>query len=87
MIIGNSNVGRHRAEEGRLTASMDGVVVEIEVTAGDEVGRGQLVMVLESMKMESHLVAPEGGVIENVCVEKGDSISTGQVLAVLKSGA
>ena len=72
---------------GSLTASMPGTVTRVAVTEGDEVVAGQLVVVLEAMKMEHPLTAPTDGVVTALHVEVGQQVETGTALAVVAAAA
>lgn len=68
---------------GGLTAPMPGNVVETYVSAGEEVEQGQLLLVLEGMKMEHRITAPNPGLITDLLVRKGDQVANGELLVVL----
>ena len=68
---------------GGLSAPMPGNVVATYVSKGESVSEGQLLMILEGMKMEHRIEAPHGGFIEQMFVIEGDQVSNGQILAVL----
>ncbi|NCF43266.1 MAG: ATP-grasp domain-containing protein [Proteobacteria bacterium] len=68
---------------GGLTAPMPGAVLTTEVTAGDEVSKGDLLVILEAMKMEHRIVAPRDGVVEAVHVGVGDQVDNAQLLVTL----
>ncbi len=63
-----------------LDCPMPGLVVAVRVAEGERVFRGQELIILESMKMESAVAAPDDGVVEAVCVGPGDAVETGTVL-------
>ena len=63
-----------------VTAPMPGLVVTVEVTAGDEVSRGQGVVVIESMKMENEIRSGADGRVVRVLVEPGQAVEKGQPL-------
>ena len=63
-----------------IKAPMSGMVLNILVTEGQEVKKGDGLIVLEAMKMENILKSPGEGVVKNVKVKKGDSVEKGQVL-------
>lgn len=65
---------------GAVNAIMPGKVVRIDVQEGDEVEKGQVVAVLEAMKMENELNAPTAGVVKRVCVSPGANVDQGQVI-------
>ncbi len=69
---------------GSLTASMPGTVTRVAVTEGEQVTAGQLVVVLEAMKMEHPLTAPAAGVVTQLAVTVGQQVETGAVLAVVE---
>jgi acetyl/propionyl-CoA carboxylase alpha subunit len=79
--------GRRRAHSGggenRLMAQMPGVVRAVQVAAGDVVTRGQLLVVLEAMKMELRVTAPDDGVVTQVAVAVGVVVERGAVLVEL----
>ncbi|QOU03531.1 acetyl/propionyl/methylcrotonyl-CoA carboxylase subunit alpha [Pseudomonas fluorescens] len=69
-----------QANSGTLKAPMDGAIVDVRVQAGDCVSKGQLLLVLEAMKMEHPLKAGMDGVIKDVQVIAGDQVRNRQVL-------
>ncbi|MBI1341064.1 ATP-grasp domain-containing protein [bacterium] len=73
------------AETGRLTAPMPGVVFAISVASGDQVTKGQVLMVLEAMKMEHRIVAPHDGRITELKVAVGDQVTNGQLLLQIET--
>ena len=68
---------------GGLTAPMPGAVLATEVAAGDEVAKGDLLVILEAMKMEHRIVAPRDGTVEQVHVGVGDQVDNAQLLVTL----
>jgi propionyl-CoA carboxylase alpha chain len=68
---------------GSLLAPMPGTVVRLEAKQGDRVTGGQLLVVLEAMKMEHVVAAPLTGTVSELSVEVGDQVETGQALAVI----
>ncbi len=75
-------VGMGDADSG-LTAPMPGSVQSINVKAGDSVEQGQLLLVLEAMKMEHQIMAPRDGIIAEILVAIGDQVANGETLVVL----
>ncbi len=70
-------------DPGSLAAPSPGVVRQVRVAVGDRVAAGQVLVVLEAMKMEQSLKAPVAGVVEAVRCEEGESVAEGVVLVVL----
>ncbi|WP_182359289.1 acetyl/propionyl/methylcrotonyl-CoA carboxylase subunit alpha [Tomitella gaofuii] len=67
-----------------ITAPMQGTVVKIAVEEGQEVAAGDLIVVLEAMKMENPVTAHKDGVVTGLAVEPGAAINQGTVLAEIK---
>ncbi|APZ09675.1 biotin/lipoyl-containing protein [Acidipropionibacterium acidipropionici] len=63
-----------------MTAPMPGVIASVDAGPGDEVAKGQTVLVLEAMKMKNELHASRSGVIAEVLVAEGDQVKYGQTL-------
>lgn len=63
-----------------VMAPMPGTIIKVDVSKGDEVSKGQVLIVLEAMKMENEIVAPSDGKIVSVNVEKDASVDSGDVL-------
>ncbi|MCX7614885.1 MAG: biotin/lipoyl-binding protein [Clostridiales bacterium] len=66
-----------------ILSPMPGTILDIKVTAGQTVKRGQVLVVLEAMKMENDIVAPRDAVVAQVATTKGASVNTGDLLVVL----
>jgi biotin carboxyl carrier protein len=64
---------------------MPGRVVRILVRAGERVARGQVLLVLEAMKMQNEIPAPRGGIVREVRVSEGEIITADRVVAVLEA--
>lgn len=69
-----------------LNAPMPGVIVEIDVKAGDTVTRGQLIAILDAMKMHNHIKSPRAGTIREVCVDAGQAVGHGDPLVRFEEG-
>jgi len=67
-----------------IGASINGKIEKIFVKEGDEVREGDVLIVVEAMKMESSVVSHRAGTIERVSVEEGESVETGQLLITFK---
>jgi propionyl-CoA carboxylase alpha chain len=68
---------------GALVAPMPGRVQAVAVSAGESVARGQLLVIVEAMKMEHHVTAPHAGTVTEVRARVGDQVSGGDLLVVL----
>jgi acetyl-CoA/propionyl-CoA carboxylase biotin carboxyl carrier protein len=69
------------AGEGAVTAIMPGKIIRVIVAEGDEVAEGDVVCILEAMKMENELKAPRAGTVQAIHVEAGQDVEMGAVLA------
>ena len=67
-----------------VDAEMQGTILSVEVEAGEEVAAGDVLVVLEAMKMENDIVASRGGEVAQIAVEEGDSVDMGDTLVVLE---
>ena len=73
------------AGEGqKITAPMPGTILKVNVQNGQAVKKGQVLLVLEAMKMENEIMAPADGTVTSVTVTKGASVTSGAVLCTLK---
>jgi len=77
--------GGSSAEGQEVTAEMQGTILSVEVDEGDEIGAGDVLCVLEAMKMENDIVAERGGVVNDVAIGEGDSVDMGDLLFVVGS--
>lgn len=84
MEIGESDKGPFTPVEGALTSSMQGMVLKVKVNIGDKVQEGDVVAVLEAMKMENDIQADSDGIIKEIFVEEGDTVNAGDTLMVIK---
>ena len=71
---------------GSLEASMPGLVLDVLVSEGDAVERGDALVLLEAMKMELRITAPAGGTVTKVHCKAGEVVDRGQVLVEITSG-
>ena len=85
---------RHRAQQGHhgaardaIVTPMQGTVLAVEVAEGDEVEPGQVVCVVEAMKMENEITSPRAGTVSELSVEPGQPVTTGQVICLVTQDA
>ncbi len=67
-----------------VVAPMPGTILSVNVSAGQSVSKGDVLCVLEAMKMENEIFADRDGVVEAVSVSKGETVNSGQTLVVIK---
>ena len=66
-----------------LKAPMQGTILAVKVAAGDAVKKGQVVAILEAMKLENEIVANADGVVQQVLVSKGQTVNNQQTLLII----
>ncbi|WP_040330850.1 biotin/lipoyl-containing protein [Clostridium ihumii] len=74
---------KSNASGEKVTSPMPGTIVKINATNGATVKKGDVLFVLEAMKMENEIMSPVDGVVADVNVAKGAAVNTGDVLAVI----
>ena len=67
----------------KVCAPMPGTILDVKVNNGDTVSKGQVIMILEAMKMENDIVAACDGTITSVLAKKGDQVNSGDALATI----
>jgi acetyl-CoA/propionyl-CoA carboxylase biotin carboxyl carrier protein len=75
------------AARDAIVSPMQGTVLAVNVADGDEVGVGQVICVVEAMKMENEITAHRDGVVTELSVDAGSAVQTGQVICVVAQGA
>ena len=70
-----------------VVTPMQGTVLKVEVAEGDRIEAGQVVCVVEAMKMENEIVAPRVGIVRDLSVAPGAAIASGQLLCRVTSDA
>jgi biotin carboxyl carrier protein len=71
-------------EAGAITAIMPGLIIRVNKQEGDRVEAGEVVIVLEAMKMQNELQAKRAGKLKQINVRKGDTVEIHQVLAIIE---
>lgn len=66
-----------------LKAPLQGTILKVNVKVGDQVKKGQPVIILEAMKLENEVVAPADGVVSSILVNPGQSVNSQDVLLVV----
>ncbi len=79
--------GAGAGSDGAVASPMQGTVLAVSVAEGDAVEAGQLLCVIEAMKMENEIVAPHAGVIRDLTVAPGAAVASGQLLCVVATPA
>ncbi len=69
---------------GGVKSNMQGMILEMKVGRGDEVKAGQVLLVLEAMKMENPITSPRDGTVSDIFVDTGDTVLSGDVLMVIE---
>ena len=71
------------ADGEKVTSPMPGTILSVNVAAGDAVKRGQVLMILEAMKMENEIMCPCDGTVASVSVTKGAAVESGTLLCTI----
>ncbi len=74
LSLGNASV------EDEIHAPMPGLILEVNVSKGDTIKKGDFLCVLEAMKMENTLTSPRDGIIKSVNISKGETVDKGMLL-------
>ena len=70
-------------EGNKVVAPMAGTILDVKVSVGQTVNVGDVVCILEAMKLENEVVADCAGIVKSIAVSKGTSVSNGQLIAVI----
>lgn len=68
----------------KVTSPMPGTILSVNVAVGDAVKRGQVLMILEAMKMENEIMCPCDGTVASVSVTKGAAVESGTLLCTIQ---
>ena len=75
---------KNPAASGDVVAPMPGKVLDIKVSAGDEVKAGDVLLILEAMKMENDMTAPTDGIVKEVAVSEGQNVEADEILVKME---
>jgi pyruvate carboxylase subunit B len=67
-----------------VTSTMQGMILKLKVTKGDTVKQGDVVAVLEAMKMENDIHTNQSGTVAEVFIDEGDTVNAGDTLMIIK---
>jgi acetyl-CoA/propionyl-CoA carboxylase biotin carboxyl carrier protein len=74
----------HHGAPGSIVSPMQGTILKVMVEEGQEIAAGDVVCILEAMKMENHIAATQEGTVASVAVSPGDVVETGQALVTIE---
>jgi len=80
----SASASRAQGDGTPLSAPMPGMIISYEKGIGDAVKKGEIVVILEAMKMENALPSPAGGIIKSINFSAGDSVAKGDVLCIIE---
>jgi biotin carboxyl carrier protein len=83
VAVKKTGTNKKVAVEGAVTAPMTGKIVKVKVKKGDQVKAGQVLCVIEAMKMENEISAPRAGTVREVNVAEGTPVNEGERLFVI----
>ncbi|MCK4311081.1 MAG: biotin/lipoyl-binding protein, partial [Methanomicrobia archaeon] len=66
--------------EGGIAAGLQGTILKIKAKKGDKVKEGDVIVLLEAMKMENDVVSPKSGVIKDILIKEGEEVSPDSIL-------
>jgi acetyl-CoA/propionyl-CoA carboxylase biotin carboxyl carrier protein len=75
--------GGHTGAKDAVVTPMQGTVLAVEVAEGNEVRAGQVICIVEAMKMENEITAHRGGHVTELSVEPGQAVNSGQTICVI----
>jgi len=84
VIVSTVKSYKKLAEQGAVVTPMAGKIVSVKVKEGEIVKQGQVLCILEAMKMENEITAPKTGTVQSVNVSEGIGVSEGDILLIIK---
>ena len=79
----SKRLGVKRADGQKVLSPMPGTILSVNVSVGSAVKAGEVILILEAMKMENEIVAPCDGTVKQLAVQKGSTVATDALLAVV----
>ncbi|WP_423792047.1 sodium-extruding oxaloacetate decarboxylase subunit alpha [Methanocaldococcus indicus] len=70
--------------EGAVTSPVKGMITKIKVKEGDTVKKGDIIAIVEAMKMEHPIESPRDGIVEKILIEEGETVNIGDVIMIIK---
>ena len=67
-----------------IRSRMQGTILSVAVDQGQQIKQGELIAVLEAMKMENHITSPKTGVVTKIEIQAGDAVSTDDLIAIVE---
>lgn len=83
-LRGGASGGDDAGGRAEIKSAMPGKIVRLIAAVGDEIAKGDGVLVVEAMKMQNELRSPRDGIVKEIAVAEGDTVSAGQLLAVIE---
>lgn len=83
-LRGGVSGGDDAGGRAEIKSAMPGKIVRLIAAAGDEIAKGDGVLVVEAMKMQNELRSPRDGIVKEIAVAEGDTVGAGQLLAVIE---
>jgi len=83
-VVSAIKPSKKMTEQGAVVAPMAGKIVAVKVKEGDSVKLGDVLCILEAMKMENEITAPKTGTVQSVNISEGMGVSEGDILIIIK---
>ncbi|NLZ48335.1 MAG: acetyl-CoA carboxylase biotin carboxyl carrier protein subunit [Clostridiales bacterium] len=83
-VVESTVVSKEPVEGEKIECPMPGTIIRIPATEGSSLKKGDVIMILEAMKMENEIMAPRDCKVLSINVAKGEQVNTGDILAVIE---